>query len=157
MEICNNSDRSSVSGHIRCNAYNYNKPILVSFHHGENELKLEVKRRLDACEVEYIVTAVSQCVVNPKTGVYRPWLKDYFLRMAVLETYTNLDFPDNFDACWSLVYDTPIFAKLTGNHKRPVTFRDWDYDDNDIIDAEQYEQILMAIEQMIAYAIRFGY
>ena len=55
--------------------------------------------------------------------------------------------------CWNLVYGTPIFAMVTGHDKRPVIFGSWEYDDNMVIDVEQYEQILNAIDKKIEYAI----
>ena len=140
------------------NKCEYNKPVRLTFGRDEDAFTFDVKRRLSAHEAEYIVTAVCHCVVDSETGTYRPWLKDYSLRVAVLETYTNLNLPhEDFEACWDLVYGTPIFAKITGNERQPVAFDNWEYDDNNIIDVEQYKQIVTAIDQLIDYTVRYGY
>lgn len=137
--------------------YNENKTVYLHFGRGENSFEVEVKRRLNADEAMDIVTYVCNKVVNPETGDYNPELKDYFLRVAVLKTYTNLMLPED-KRCWDFVYGTPIFAKITGNERRPVIFGNWDYGcDDAVIDVEQYEQIVTAIDQLIDYTVRCGY
>jgi len=124
----------------------------LSVGEGENRFEFEAKHRLSACDAENIVATVCDGVVNAESDTYWPWLKDYFLRVAVLNAYTNLTLPEG-RRCWDLVYGTPVFAMVTGHDKRPVTFDGLEYDDNEVIDVEQYEQIVAAIDQKIAYAL----
>lgn len=149
----NKTNRVSVSElerlYKRCN----DKEILLLFvGEGEDRFDFEVKHRLSTNDATSIVTTVCDGVVDSTTGSYCPELKDYFLRVAVLKAYTNLTLPEG-DRCWDLVYGTPIFAMVAGHDKRPVTFGGWEYDDNQVIDVEQYEQIVAAIDQKIAYLL----
>ena len=149
----NKTNRVSVSElerlYKRCN----DKEIFRLFvGEGEDRFDFEVKHRLNTNDAKSIVTTVCDGVVDSATGSYRPELKDYFLRVAVLKAYTNLTLPKG-DRCWDLVYGTPIFAMVAGHDKRPVTFGSWEYDDNQVIDVEQYEQIVAAIDQKIAYLL----
>lgn len=128
-----------------------NKTATLSVGGRDGKFEFVVKRRLNAEEVSGIVETVCNGVVDAETGAYHPEFKDYFLRMAVIKTYTNIDLPDN-DKCWNLVYGTPVFARVVGHENRTVIFEGRDYYDG-MIDVEQYEQILTAIDQKIAYAI----
>lgn len=42
---------------------------------------------------------------------------------------------------------------VTGHYKRPVIFDGIEYEDNEVIDVEQYEQILSAIDQKIEHLL----
>ncbi len=119
---------------------------------GDNKLRIEVKYRLNADETAMVVDRVCGGVVDSETGSFRPDLKDYFLRLAVLETYTNLTVAEGAGS-WNVAYGTPVFAMVTGHYKRPVIFGGIEYDDNDVIDLEQYEQILSAIDQKIEHLL----
>ena len=118
----------------------------------DNRFEFQVKHRIGIGEAIEIVDSVCNAVVEPGTGAYHPERKDYALRMAVLKAYTNICLP-NGDECWDLVYGTPIFAMVTGRDKCPISFECHEYDDNRIIDVEQYEQLVAAIEQRIAHAL----
>lgn len=126
--------------------------ISLSVGNGENKFSFEVKHRLSEKEVSDVVETVCRGVFDMETGTYRPELRDYFLRIAVLKAYTNLTLPKGAKS-WNLVYGTPIFAMITGHDRRPIIFNGRDYDDNMVIDVEQYEQILAAIDQRITYAV----
>lgn len=148
----NRTDRVSASDmEALCEKYSVNRTATLSVGGGDNRFEFAVKRRLNAAEVSGIVETVCNGVVDAETGAYHPEFKDYFLRMAVIKTYTNIDLPDN-DKCWNLVYGTPVFARVVGHENRTVIFEGRDYYDG-VIDVEQYEQILTAIDQKIAYAI----
>lgn len=99
-----------------------------------------------------VVDRVCAGVINIETGLFRPELKDYLLRLAVLETYTNLTVAEGADS-WNLAYGTPVFAMVTGHYKRPVIFGGIEYEDNEVIDVEQYEHILSAIDQKIEHLL----
>lgn len=148
-----NANRVSVSALENLySRYNDKNAILLFVGEGEDQFEFEVKRRLSASDAANIVAAVCDGVVDSSTGSYRPELKDYLLRTAVLKAYTNLTLPEG-ERCWDLVYGTPVFAMVTGHDKRPVTFGNWEYDDNEVIDVEQYEQIVAAIDQKIAHIL----
>lgn len=138
----------------RCN----NKQVRrLSVDNGEVRFNFEAKHRLSVWDAAKIVADVCNGVVDSEAGFYYPELRDYCLRVAVLKTYTNLALPSEKAGCWDLVYGTPIFAMVTGHDKRPVTFDGREYDDNMVIDVEQYEQILKAIDQKIDYALMRNY
>ncbi len=138
-----------------CEKCSVNKTTTLSVGDRDDKFEFVVKRRLNATEVSGIIKTVCDGVVDAETGTYHPELKDYFLRVAVIKTYTNIDLPDN-DKRWNLVYGTPVFAMVVGHENRPVIFEGWDYDDR-VIDVEQYEQILTAIDQKIAYVVAHSY
>lgn len=147
-----NTNRVSASDlEALCEKCSVNKTTTLSVGGRDDKFEFVVKRRLNAAEMSDIVETVCDGVVDTETGTYHPELKDYFLRVAVIKTYTNIDLPDN-DKCWNLVYGTPVFARVVGHENRPVIFEGREYDDR-MIDVEQYEQILTAIDQKIAYAI----
>jgi len=128
-------------------------PVRLSLGVGDDKLEIEVKHRLSADEITAVVDDVCAGVVDPATGSFRPELKDYYLRLAVLKSYTNLKLPDGISS-WDLVYGTPIFAMVTGHYKRPVIFNGFKYDENEVIDVEQYEQLVAAIDRKIENAMR---
>ncbi len=128
-------------------------PVCLSVGTGDDRMEVEVKHRLSADEMSAIVDNVCAGVIDSATGLLHPELKDYYLRRSVLESYTNLKLPEETSA-WDLVYGTPIFAMVTGNCKRPVIFDGFEYDDNEVIDVEQYEQLVTTIDQKIEYAMR---
>lgn len=118
----------------------------------DNKVRVEVKYRLNADETATVVDRVCAGVVDSETGLFHSELKDFFLRLAVLETYTNLAVSEDTDS-WNLAYGTPVFAMVTGHYKRPVIFDGIEYEDNEVIDVEQYEQILSAIDQKIEHLL----
>lgn len=134
------------------NRYNGSEILSLSVNCGEGKFDFEVKHRLDADEMAKVVKEVCSGVVDNMTGTYRPEMKDYLLRKAVLKAYTNLTLPKG-EKCWNLVYGTPVFAMVAGHERRPVFFNGREYDENMVIDVEQYEQIISAIDRRIAYII----
>lgn len=133
--------------------YNDKETVILAVGEGKDKFEFEVKRRISAEDAARIVAAVWSGIYDAHTGSYKPELKDYFLRVAVLNAYTNLTLPED-GRCWNLVYGTPIFAMVTGHERRLVIFGGWEYDDNMVIDVEQYEQIIAAVDQKISYAIK---
>lgn len=133
--------------------YNEKTITTLSLGNEEDRFTFEVKYRLTEKEVADIVDMVCDETVDIRNRIYRPEMKDYFLRIAVLKTYTNLTMPKGANG-WKLAYGTPVFAMVTGHERRPVIFDGYYYDDNMVIDVEQYEQMLCAIEAKIAYRLR---
>lgn len=132
--------------------FNTNSRVSLSVGSGKNRFEIKVKHRLSMDDVNSLVSDVCDGVLNASLRTYKPELQDYYLRKAVLKAYANLDLPQSED-CWELVYGTPIFAMIVGHDRRPVIFNGRYYDDNLVIDIEQYEQIISAINQKIAYAL----
>lgn len=131
----------------------YEIPVTcLTIGNGDNKLSIEVKYRLTSDETATVAARVCAGVMDSETGSFRPELKDYFLRLAVLETYTNLAVAEDADT-WNVAYGTPVFAMVTGHHKRPVVFGRIEYEDGEAIDVEQYEQILSAIDQKIEHLL----
>lgn len=132
--------------------YNSHEYQYLSIGTGKDKFTFTVKHRLSAEEMTDVTEYVCDRVVNEMAYEYHPELKDLYLRAAVIRTYTDICLPQD-DSCLRLVYGTPIFAMITGHCKRPVVFDGRDYDDNMVIDVEQYEQIIVAIDQKIAYML----
>jgi len=132
--------------------YNSHERQCLNISTGDDKLTFTVKHRLSAEEMTNITDYVCDRVVNKVTRKYHPELKDLYLRTAVIRTYTDICLPQD-DSCLRLVYGTPIFAMITGHYRRPVVFDGRDYDDNMVIDVEQYEQTIAAIDQKIAYTL----
>lgn len=132
--------------------YNSHEYQYLSIGIGDDKLTFTVKHRLNAEEMTSITEYVCDRVVNETMCEYHPELKDLYLRAAVIRTYTDICLPQD-DSCLRFVYGTPIFAMITGHYSRPVVFDGRDYDDNMVIDVEQYEQIIAAIDQKITYTL----
>lgn len=132
--------------------YNSHERQYLYLDTGDDKLTFTVKHRLNTEEITSITEYVCDRVVNEMTSEYHPELKDLCLRTAVIRTYTDICLPQD-DNCLRLVYGTPIFAMITGHYRRPVVFDGRDYDENMVIDVEQYEQIIAAIDQKIAYTL----
>lgn len=135
-----------------CSEFNINNSTSITVGRGEKRVEIEVKHRLNMDDVRTLVSEVCDGVFDTNKKIYRPELQDFYLRKAVLEHYTNLDLPQN-EECWELVYGTPVFAMVTGHDKRPVIFNGREYDDNLVIDTNQYEQIINAINLKISYIL----
>lgn len=135
-----------------CREFNINNTTSITVGRDEKRVEIKVKRRLNMDDVTKLVSEVCEGVFDTNQKIYRPELQDFYLRKAVLEGYTNLDLPQN-EECWELVYGTPVFAMVTGHDKRPVIFNGREYDDNLVIDTEQYEQIINAINLKISYVL----
>lgn len=129
-----------------------NRTVTLFLGNGENRFEFEVKHRLTTDETLNLVSRVCNGVIGQERDVYLPELKDFYLRLAVLENYTNILLPEEHES-WELVYGTPIFAMVTGHTQRPVIFDRYEYDDNQVIDVEQYENILRAIDEKISFYV----
>lgn len=132
--------------------YNNHEYQSLNIGSGEDRFTFTVKHRLSAEEMTNITEYVCSGVVDEASKRYHPELKDLYLRTAVIRIYTDICLPQD-DSYLRLVYGTPIFAMITGHYRRPVAFDGRDYDDNMVIDVEQYEQIIAAIDQKIAYTL----
>lgn len=119
----------------------------------DDKVVFSVQYRLSMNEVQNFVDNVCGCIVNPDIGTFHPEMKDYYIRVETIKNYTNLSTQDE-SQWWDIVYGTPIFAMIAGSDKHPVVFDGREYDDNMVIDTEQYERILDAIDQKIAYYIK---
>lgn len=135
-------------------AYNQSEMKAILLDTANGKLSINVKHRLTKYDVVHIVDYVTDGVVDKVHLGFHPENKNYCLRMAVLRAYTDIDIPDDENLRWRLAYGTPLFAMITGHENRPVKFEDRDYDDNMIIDVEQYEQVLAAIEQLIDFQVK---
>lgn len=132
--------------------YNIHERQSLSIGSGDDRFSFAVKHRLSADEMTSITDYVCGKVVDEESGKYCPELKDLYLRAAVIGTYTDICLPQD-DSCLQLMYGTPVFAMITGHYRRPVVFDGRDYDENLVIDVEQYEQVITAIDQKIAYML----
>ena len=118
-----------------------------------DSISFSVKYRLSKDEVERFVYNICDYVINADIGTFCLEMKDYYIRVETIKTYTDLDVQDE-SQWWNIVYGTPIYAMIVGSERRPVIFNGREYDDNLAIDTEQYEEMLDAIKQKIAYYIR---
>lgn len=119
---------------------------------GSKGFSFKVKYRLNMDEATALVHEVCNGVFDPGVCEYRPELKDYCLRAAVIRAYTDIELPP-YEESWNLVYGTPIFALITGCYNHPTEFRGREYEGEEVIDMVQYEQILKSIDDCLNYEI----
>lgn len=101
---------------------------------GEDALELIVKTRLSLQEaVNFTAEAVSQCV-DATDGSYLPILKEFAIKRNLLRYYGSFKLPTDAHKQYKLIYGTDICRRILS-----------------LIDKEQYEEIVRAIDSGIAF------
>lgn len=113
--------------------YNDRVSTILSVGGDSGDFRAEVKYRITSDDMANIVDSVCHGVVDSESGSYRPELKDYFIRAAILETYAGIALPGGAER-WDAVYGIPLFAMITGHELRPIMFNNRSYDENTLID-----------------------
>lgn len=127
------------------------KPRQAMVEVGDVGCNLTVKPYLNAEEIVGFIEGVASSVLHE--GKYYPYLKDYFIRLFTLDAYTSITIPDEIEKCWTLVYGTPLYYKVTACEDAPVTWGNREYNIG-YIDQEQYKSILKGIDDKIAFEVK---
>lgn len=101
---------------------------------GEDAPEIAVKVRLSLQEaVDFVAEAVSQCV-DVEDGSYLPILKEFAVKRNLLRYYASFKLPTDAHKQYRLIYGTDVCRRVLK-----------------LIDMEQYEEILAAIDSGIAF------
>lgn len=122
----------------------------ITYSIGGENIDIGVKSKLTVYEMLNLVDSVCTSVVDGVDGNYRPEMKDYFLRLAVIDAYTNISLPKGIEDCYSLVYGTDIFERITASEENPTMWYAQDYADA-VINMAQYKAMIEAIDNKIEY------
>ena len=105
---------------------NYSETTTVEW----NGLDVEIRRNITLTEMLAIVDNVVKACFSEQDGKYMPELKDFAVRAAVVELYTNLSAPSNIHKRYDLLYASDIWNVILNN-----------------IDMDQFVQMTEAIEK----------
>lgn len=100
-------------------------------------LNVEIKPTLSLGEMYTFVNGVVSACVDTETGVYNAEVKDFAIKMLVLENYANFTLPKNTEKAYELVYRTDAYFRVKDN-----------------INLVQFDEICKAIDTKIEYALK---
>lgn len=99
-----------------------------------NGLEIEVKKVLPLAQMLGFVEGVVSSCFDSDTGEYKPEFKDFLIRCAIIEMYTNIEMPENVESKYRLVYETDIMQSIIPSISR-----------------SQYDVIMEAIDKKIEH------
>ena len=99
-------------------------------------IEVVIKKTLSLGEMLGVVQGVVDVCFNQETGTYMPELKDYAMRIMVLENYANITMPSNLDKQYELVNTSDLFEIILSR-----------------VNQAQFHNICMAIDQKLMYNI----
>lgn len=97
------------------------------------DIDVQIKRNISLTDTLEMVDEVASCCFL-EDGSYIPEMKDFVLRCNVLTRYANFTLPEKLEHKYELVYGTDAVDFVLGN-----------------INIEQYDAIVCAIEEKLAY------
>lgn len=100
-------------------------------------INIEIKPTLSLGEMYGFVNGVVSACVDTTTGVYNAEIKDFAIKMMVLENYANFTLPKNSEKSYDLIYRTDAFFKVREN-----------------INPVQFEEMCNAIDEKIEYVLK---
>lgn len=83
--------------------------------------------------MEFVAEVVGNCF-DDDTGEYRPELRDFAIRRAVLTKYANFSLPKDVEHCYELVIGCDVYNAILN-----------------IIDEAQFREMLKAVDDKIAH------
>ncbi len=85
-----------------------------------NGIPVKIKKHLSLADTMSFTAAVVDMCFNEDTGEYRPEIKDFLIRSAIVEYYTNLTLPSDIKERYEMVHSCDIvsfvFSKIEKNH-----------------------------------------
>ena len=102
-----------------------------------NGLEVDIKPTLSLGEMYGFVNGVVSVCVNQETGVYNAEIKDFAIKMMVLENYANFTLPKNSERAYELIYRTEAYFKV-----------------KEYINPVQFDEICEAIDAKIEYILK---
>lgn len=88
-----------------------------------NGLEVDIKPVLSLGEMYGFVNGVVSVCVNQETGAYNAEVKDFAIKMMVLENYANFTLPKNSERAYELIYRTDAYLKVE-EHINPIQFKE---------------------------------
>ena len=95
-----------------------------------NDIEVTIKKNISLKEMLGFVDAAVNSCFSEATNTYMPEVKDFAIRVNVLERYANFTMPSDVEAQYDLVYCTDIFERILEH-----------------INIAQFDDILTAIEK----------
>lgn len=103
---------------------------------GFPEIEITIRRILPLQDVlQFVEDVVSSCV-DVETGQYIPEIRKFAVRASVLTRYANFTLPKDPEKQYDIIYNTNAFSQVLSH-----------------IDAEQYNEILYAIDERIRHNV----
>lgn len=98
-----------------------------------NGLQVVIRRNITLTEMMALVDSVISNCFSEQDGLYRPELKDFAIKSATIELYTNLSTPANVHKKYDLIYAaSDIWRVIMAN-----------------IDMGQFDDMLLAIDEKL--------
>lgn len=96
-------------------------------------LEVTIKKTLSLKEMlEFVNSVVNSCFSNDEISVYNPEVKDFAIKISILQKYTNFTLPKNSETKYELLYKTDVI---------PCVLK--------CINAEQFFEICTSIDKKI--------
>lgn len=97
-----------------------------------NGIDVLVKKTLPLKEMLEFIDGVTKSCFNEDTNAYRPEVKEFAIKIFVLEKYANFTMPKNIESKYDLIYQSDIVSCVLK-----------------YINMEQYNEIITAINQKV--------
>lgn len=75
-------------------------------------LKIKVRHMLDLAGVIKFVSYVAESCFDSETGEYLPEIRDFALRSALIQFYTNIDLPEETGEQYELLYGNDLIESI---------------------------------------------
>ena len=99
-----------------------------------NGLELMVRRTITLAETMEFVKFVTDICFADETNEYIPEVRDYAIKLFILEHYTNLDLPEETEKKYAIIYQTDIMPTVLN-----------------MLDGQQFNDIIRAIDTKLDY------
>lgn len=99
-----------------------------------NGLPLIIKKNISLEETMNFVEYVTELCFSETTHTYMPEVRDFAIKMFLIEHYTNIDLPQDIEKKYEFVYSTDIFQTVINN-----------------IDPYQFNEIIHSIDTKLDY------
>ena len=99
-----------------------------------NGLELIVKRNISLEDMIGYVSSVSELCFEDETNRYMPELKDFGIRLYLINYYTNIDLPESTSKKYEFIYNTDIVQTVLN-----------------AVDPQQFNEIVQSIENKVEY------
>ena len=107
------------------------EPVVTIDWHG---VSVFVRKKLPLIPmIEFVNDVVGSCF-DEDTHEYKPEIRDFAIRCAVLTKYANFSLPKNIEHCYELVVGCDVYPAIL-----------------DIIDQAQFREMLKAVDDKIAH------
>lgn len=99
-----------------------------------NGLELIVRRTITLAETMEFVKFVTDICFADETNEYIPEVRDYAIKLFILEHYTNLELPKETENKYAIIYQTDIIPTVLN-----------------MLDGQQFNDIIRAIDTKLDY------